>query len=104
MADGTPFDMDKRYKVALNSYRGNGGGDLLTIGGGIQKEDLSERIVFATDKDLRYYLMQYIEQQRACIRMPCISGNSSLKNGLFRRQKEITSCSSEKIKSDFAGI
>lgn len=45
MADGTPFDMDKRYKVALNSYRGNGGGDLLTIGAGIAKEDLSERIV-----------------------------------------------------------
>ena len=65
MADGTPFDMDKRYKVALNSYRGNGGGDLLTIGAGIAKEDLSERIVFATDKDLRYYLMQYIEQQKS---------------------------------------
>ena len=65
MADGTPFDMDKRYKVALNSYRGNGGGDLLTIGAVIAKEDLSERIVFATDKDLRYYLMQYIEQQKS---------------------------------------
>ena len=23
MADGTPFSMDKMYKVALNSYRGN---------------------------------------------------------------------------------
>ena len=27
MADGTPFDMDKMYAVALNSYRGNGGGN-----------------------------------------------------------------------------
>lgn len=26
MADGSPFRMDKIYKVALNSYRGNGGG------------------------------------------------------------------------------
>lgn len=64
MADGTPFEMDKVYKVALNSYRGNGGGDLLTLGAGIPKEDLAKRIIFATDKDLRYYLMQYIEQEK----------------------------------------
>lgn len=64
MADGTPFDMDKVYKVALNSYRGNGGGDLLTVGAGIPKEELAKRIVFATDKDLRYYLMQYIEREK----------------------------------------
>lgn len=64
MVDGTPFDMDKIYKVALNSYRGNGGGDLLTLGAGIPKEDLTKRIIFATDKDLRYYLMQYIEQEK----------------------------------------
>ena len=30
MADGSPFLMNKVYKVALNSYRGNGGGELLT--------------------------------------------------------------------------
>ncbi|HBK29651.1 MAG TPA: bifunctional metallophosphatase/5'-nucleotidase, partial [Parabacteroides sp.] len=30
MANGKPFDMDKQYKVAVNSYRGNGGGELLT--------------------------------------------------------------------------
>lgn len=64
MADGTPFSMDKMYKVALNSYRGNGGGDLLTQGAGIPKEELAKRIVFATDKDLRYYLMQYIEREK----------------------------------------
>lgn len=64
MADGTPFDLNKVYKVALNSYRGNGGGDLLTIGAGIPKEELTKRIIFATDKDLRYYLMQYIEQEK----------------------------------------
>lgn len=64
MADGTPFDMNKTYRVALNSYRGNGGGDLLTLGAGIDKEELTGRIVSATDKDLRYYLMQYIKQQK----------------------------------------
>lgn len=62
MADGTPFRMDKMYKVAVNSYRGNGGGDLLTKGAGIPKQDLAKRIVFATEKDLRYYLMKRIEE------------------------------------------
>ena len=55
MADGTPFSMDKMYKVALNSYRGNGGGELLTKGSGIPQEDLKDRIIFSTDKDLRFY-------------------------------------------------
>lgn len=62
LADGTPFEPDRMYHVAVNSYRGNGGGDLLTAGAGIPKEELAGRIVSSTDKDLRYYLMQYIEQ------------------------------------------
>ncbi len=62
MADGTPFSLDKTYKVAVNSYRGNGGGDLLTKGAGIDKKELPSRIVFSTDKDLRYYLMKHIER------------------------------------------
>ena len=63
MADGTPFDMDRRYKVAVNSYRGNGGGELLTKGAGIAQDELKERILTSTDKDLRFYLMNYIERQ-----------------------------------------
>ena len=64
MADGTPFDEDKMYRVAVNSYRGNGGGELLTRGAGIPQEELKDRILFSTDKDLRYYLMQYIGQRK----------------------------------------
>jgi len=62
MADGGPFELDRQYKVAVNSYRGNGGGDLLTKGAGIPKAELSKRIIFSTDKDLRYYLMKRIEE------------------------------------------
>lgn len=62
MADGKPFAYDKIYRVAVNSYRGNGGGDLLTKGAGIPKEELASRIVYATPKDLRYYLMKRIEE------------------------------------------
>ena len=63
MADGAPFDLNKVYKVALNSYRGNGGGELLTKGAGIPQEQLKDRIIFSTDKDLRFYLMNYIEKK-----------------------------------------
>ena len=63
LANGKPFDLKSTYRVALNSYRGNGGGELLTKGAGIPQEMLSKRIIFATDKDLRYYLMEYIQKQ-----------------------------------------
>lgn len=63
LADGTPFSLDKEYIVAINSYRANGGGDLITLGAGIPKEELASRIVFSTDRDLRYYLMKYIEEK-----------------------------------------
>lgn len=62
MANGEPFDMNKTYQVAVNSYRGNGGGDLLTKGAGIPKAELAKRIVYSTDKDLRFYLMKRIEE------------------------------------------
>lgn len=63
MSDGTPFQLDKTYKVVMNSYRGNGGGDLLTKGAGIPKEELSSRIIYQSPLDLRHYLMEEIERQ-----------------------------------------
>nr|WP_321331556.1 bifunctional metallophosphatase/5'-nucleotidase [uncultured Bacteroides sp.] len=63
MADGSPFQMNHIYKVALNSYRGNGGGELLTKGAGIPQEDLKKRIIHSTDRDLRFYMMKYIEKK-----------------------------------------
>lgn len=63
LADGSAFDINRKYRVALNSYRGNGGGELLTKGAGIPQDQLPARIVFSTDKDLRYYLMEYIRKQ-----------------------------------------
>lgn len=62
MADETPFSLSKTYRCAVNSYRGNGGGYLLTKGAGITADELPKRIVWSTDKDLRYYLMTRIEQ------------------------------------------
>ena len=62
MADGTPFDLKRTYRVAVNSYRGNGGGGLLTQGAGIDKRELPKRIIWNTEKDLRFYLMTSIRE------------------------------------------
>jgi len=62
--DGRPFDKNKMYKVAVNSYRGNGGGGHFTEGAGIDKEDLRSRVIASTDRDLRYYILKYIEEKK----------------------------------------
>ena len=62
MSDGTPFDENKTYRVVMNSYRGNGGGELLTKGAGIKKEDIDSRIIYQSPLDLRHYLMEEIER------------------------------------------
>ena len=62
MSNGEPFDEAKWYKVAVNSYRGNGGGELLTRGAGIPHDSLESRIIYRSEKDQRYYLMQEIER------------------------------------------
>ena len=63
MADGTPFDPEKTYTIAVNSYRGNGGGDLMTKGAALSREDIKTRIKNSTELDLRYYMMKQIEQE-----------------------------------------
>lgn len=63
MADGSAFNPDSTYRVAVNSYRGNGGGDLMTKGARISREELPGRIVASTDLDLRYYMMKQVESR-----------------------------------------
>lgn len=62
ISNGEPFDENKYYKVAVNSYRANGGGELLTRGAGIAKDDLDDRIVWRSEFDLRHYLMEEIKR------------------------------------------
>lgn len=62
MSNGEQFDPKKTYKVVMNSYRGNGGGELLTAGAGIPRDSLQNRIVFESEKDQRYYLTKEIQK------------------------------------------
>ncbi len=64
LSNGNPFELNKKYKVAINSYRGNGGGGHLTKGAGIAKEELTNRVISSTEKDLRFYMMTWIENQK----------------------------------------
>lgn len=62
MSNGDAFQMDKTYKVVMNSYRGNGGGDLLIKGAGIPKEKIKTRIIYQSPLDLRHYMTKEIER------------------------------------------
>lgn len=64
MSDGSPFDMGKIYSVAMTSYRGNGGGNLLTKGAGLTIGELDSRIKTISQNDFRYYLVEYIKKYK----------------------------------------
>ncbi|MBP5714331.1 MAG: bifunctional metallophosphatase/5'-nucleotidase [Prevotella sp.] len=63
MSNGQPFDEKKWYKVVMNSYRANGGGELLTRGAGIPKDSLDSRVIWNTELDQRHYLTEEIRKQ-----------------------------------------
>jgi 2',3'-cyclic-nucleotide 2'-phosphodiesterase / 3'-nucleotidase len=63
-SDGRPFELDKTYRVAVNSHRGNGGGGHFTAGVGLNPQELKSRLITSTDKDLRYYIIKAIEKRR----------------------------------------
>lgn len=69
-SDGTPFLEDKTYSVAMNSYRANGGGQLLTHGARIPKDELPQRIISQTTLDQRHYLMMQIQQMHTISPQP----------------------------------
>lgn len=63
-SDGRPFDSGKRYNVALNSYRGNGGGGHLTEGARLNGRDLQGRLIRSTERDLRFYILEYLGEKQ----------------------------------------
>lgn len=73
MSNGKLFDTNNVYKVAINSYRGNGGGGHLIIGAGIPKEEINKRLINSTEKDLRFYMLKWIEKNKTVT--PKAAGN-----------------------------
>lgn len=62
MTDGRPFDEQQWYRVAMNSYRANGGGELLTLGAGIPHDEIKNRMIYESERDQRFYLTKEIEK------------------------------------------
>ena len=62
MSNGEPFDEKKWYRVAMNSYRANGGGELLTHGAGIPRDSIGARVIYHSDRDQRHYLTEEIRR------------------------------------------
>lgn len=62
-SDGRPFDENAWYRVAMNSYRGNGGGELLVRGAGIPLDSIPQRIEYQSERDQRHYLTEKIERE-----------------------------------------
>jgi len=62
-SDGRTFDEKAWYRVVVNSYRGNGGGELLTRGAGIPLASIPSRIEYMSPRDQRYYLTEMIKRE-----------------------------------------
>jgi len=61
-SDGRVFDYNNKYRVALNSYRGSGGGGHLAYACSLENDELNTRILRSTDKDIRYYMIKWFEE------------------------------------------
>ncbi len=57
------FSFEDTYKVAINSYRGSGGGGHLTRGAGIAHERLENRINYVSEMDLRSHIANKISDE-----------------------------------------
>jgi len=62
LSDGSPFLPDNTYTVAVNSYRANGGGGHFAAAG-ITHSVLPSRVISATDRDLRYFMTEWIRNK-----------------------------------------
>ena len=61
MADGSAFDPEGWYNVAMTSYRASGGGDIVKDGAGVSTEEMEERIVNRLP-EIREMIYQFIKE------------------------------------------
>lgn len=60
MANGQPFDPEKKYFVALSSHQASGGGGFLPYGLGWSNEDCISHTVTESVKDMRSYISEFV--------------------------------------------
>jgi len=64
MSSGEPFDYDRIYKIAINSYRANGGGGHLREGVGLSHDELMRRIIKKYEHDLRSMIIEWVREKK----------------------------------------
>jgi 2',3'-cyclic-nucleotide 2'-phosphodiesterase / 3'-nucleotidase len=69
---GLPFYSDSVYTVAINSYRGSGGGGHLTTGAGIPHDELLNRITWTSGQDLRFMIMEWLKVNEVPTAIPSV--------------------------------
>lgn len=94
LADGTKFSENEHYKVAMTSYRANGGGSHIIEGAGIAKEDIDSRVI-ARYPEIRDMVREFITSNKI-INEELISDQTIIGNWHFIPEKE----SEEKIAKD----
>ncbi len=63
LADGTAFDMNEEYNVAMTSYRASGGGGIMRNGAGIDTDKIDERVV-EYYPEIREILYDYLVENK----------------------------------------
>ena len=72
LADGSVFDIDSEYNVAMTSYRASGGGDIMRKGAGIDTDRIGDRVV-EYHPEIRNILYDYLKTNGSID--PSIIGN-----------------------------
>ena len=70
MENGQPFTESSTYTVAINAYRGSGGGGHLTNGAGIEHSEIASRIIYTSESDIRSMLIGYFGKQKTISPQP----------------------------------
>ena len=85
--NGEEFNLAQTYTVAVNSYRGNGGGGHLTVGAKISKSDIKNRIIKVSNNDIRWYIMDWIKKNKV-INPSKLNNQKIVPAGWWKKAKE----------------
>lgn len=99
MADGSPFNPDRLYNVAMTSYRANGGGDMLQKGAGIPLDELDSRVV-ARYPEIRDLIYRFFSVQDSAVSSESVGNRALIGSWKFVPEDE----AQQKIKADMALI
>jgi 2',3'-cyclic-nucleotide 2'-phosphodiesterase/3'-nucleotidase len=70
MADGSSFFPEEEYNVVMSTYRARGGGGHMTVGVGLSADELSERTLWVSEKDIRTIFRESLAAKKSVMPQP----------------------------------